>query len=103
MIKNENEPLACSLSNVELKERKKTIEKFKSLIHEKNETENGIIFKFKGDNENLEEIMNLVKLERKCCSFLTFDLKVQREAHPLQLTISGPAGTRDFLMHELGV
>ncbi|MCR6642527.1 MAG: hypothetical protein NVV82_26935 [Sporocytophaga sp.] len=103
MINNEKEPLVCSLTNVELNERKMIIEKFKSLIHEKNEIENGMVFKFAGNDGNLEEIMNLVKLERKCCAFLTFDVKVQKDAYPLQLTISGPDGTKDFLIHELGL
>ncbi|MBO9703002.1 MAG: hypothetical protein J7604_22500 [Sporocytophaga sp.] len=103
MIKNEKEPLICSLTNVELKERKKTIEKFKSMVYEKNEIENGIVFKLEGADDNLESIMNLVKLERKCCTFLTFDLRIQKDAYPLQVTISGPEGTRDFLIHELGL
>jgi len=103
MIKNERQPLTCSLTNVELKERKETIEKFKSLIYEKNEIENGMVFKFEGADDNLESIMNLVKLERKCCTFLTFDVKVKKNTYPLELTISGPEGTRDFLIHELGL
>jgi hypothetical protein len=100
---NEKEVLVCSLTNVEMKERMKTIEKFKSLIKEKKEIENGMVFQFEGNNKNLEEILDLMKLERQCCSFLTFDLKVQKESKPIQLTISGPEGTKDFLNYELGL
>ncbi len=103
MINNEKEPLVCSLTNVELKERKKIVEKFKSLIREKTEIENGMVFKFAGNDDNLEEIINLVKLERKCCAFLMFDVKIQKDAYPLHLTISGPEGTKEFLIHELGL
>lgn len=102
-VNNKKEVLACSLTNVDMKERMKTIEKFKSLIKEKKEIENGMLFQLEGNNSNLEEIVALMKLERQCCSFLTFELKVQKEVQPIELSISGPEGTKDFLAFELGL
>lgn len=100
---NEKEVLACSLTNVDKKERIKIIESFKSLIKEKKQIENGVALQFDGTNENFDKINSLVKLERQCCSFLTFDLKVGKESQPLVLTISGPEGTHEFLAEELGL
>lgn len=100
---NEKEPLACSLNGAEMKDRRKTIEKFTRLILKKEETGNGMLFHLDGSNKSLEEILALLQLERQCCSFLRFDLKIQKESMPVQLAISGPEGTKDFLADELGL
>lgn len=102
-VTTENESFSCSLTKVEMQERLRIIESFKTLIREKRTTESGLAFEFEGNNKNLEKIMELIELERKCCSFLTFDLKIQKEAEPLVLIISGPEGTMEFLSMELGL
>ena len=103
MEANKKEVLACTLTNIEMKERLKIMEKFKNLIKEKRVIENGLLLQFEGSNKNLEEILNLIRLERKCCPFLTFELKVDKEANPIFLTITGPEGTKEFLIFELGL
>lgn len=104
MKPNDEKPvMACSLTNVDKKERMKIIEEFKGLIKGKKKIENGLVLEFDGSNENYEKVNSLVKLERQCCSFLTFDLRVGKESQPLVLTISGPEGTHEFLAEELGL
>lgn len=104
MESNKDKPvIACSLTKEDMKTRMKVIDKFKLIIQSKEETENGILFHFQGSNSNLDEIINLIKLERQCCPFLTFDLKVLNEANQISLTISGPENTKEFLHYELGL
>jgi hypothetical protein len=42
-------------------------------------------------------IADVIEAERLCCRFLQFDLTVSPDAGPIILTISGPAGTAEFL------
>lgn len=100
---NPKEPLACSLTKTEMKERMKILEKFKGSINKKKEIENGIVFQLEGNDQNLDEVIALIKLERLCCPFLTFDLVVQKGDVPIQLSVTGPEGTTGFLVHELGL
>jgi hypothetical protein len=39
----------------------------------------------------------LIDLERQCCPFLRFELKVLPANGPIWLELTGPEGTRDFL------
>ena len=42
-------------------------------------------------------IAAVIDAERQCCRFLQFDLSVTPDAGPVALSISGPAGTAEFL------
>jgi hypothetical protein len=47
-----------------------------------------------GERERLERF---VSNERKCCSFLDFQLKAGRTGEPLLLLINGPAAAREII------
>jgi len=95
--------ICCTLNPSQLEERKKVLQKLQPLILEKTEIEKGYLFRFDGNNETMDQIVAIIKLERQCCPFLTFDLIVEKEANPLYLKITGPEGTKDFLLLELGL
>ena len=97
------EDLCCSLNPDEFKERKILLEKLKRLITGKSEIEKGFMFTFDGSADTLEEVIRIVKMERKCCPFLTFDFSIQKEDAPMFLKITGPDGIKDFLLEELGL
>jgi hypothetical protein len=102
MEKSENkDEICCTLNTSQMEERKKILREFRQFVKEKLELENGFQFEFDSNNEVMDRIFGLVKLERQCCAFLTFDLTVRNEINPIYLKITGPEGTKDFLLHEL--
>lgn len=44
-----------------------------------------------------------IALERLCCPFLEFELRLEREGGPLWLTLTGRRGVSAFLREELGI
>lgn len=97
-----NNSIYCILNNSELHERKKILQNIKPLIKEKTEIENGYNFKFQGDDEILQQIFEIIKMERTCCPFLNFSLIIEQEKKSILLKITGPSGTKDFLLYEFG-
>lgn len=64
-------PVACSLTEPELRERRSTVlQKLGQAVLGTVEVENGYAYRFPSDDEWLGELVNLVRLERRCCPFL---------------------------------
>jgi hypothetical protein len=59
--------------------------------------DNGYRLTFTASGNILSEIAAVVDAERQCCRFLQFDLTVTPGGGPVSLTLSGPAGTVEFL------
>lgn len=62
---------------------------------------NGVAFRLPADS--LEAIARFVTNERKCCPFLTFDIKVEPRGGAVLLSMTGPVGTREVLEAELSL
>lgn len=91
-------PVACSLTNAELQERRRgVLQKLRSAVDEVLETEDGYVYQFPSKAVAITELANLVELEHECCPFLKFRLTVEPGDAPLRLEITGPQGTKDFL------
>lgn len=58
-------------------------------------TADGLRFRFASDAWSA--IATTVEAERQCCRFLRFDIAVEPNGGPIWLSLSGPAGTREFL------
>ena len=52
---------------------------------------------FAAASDNLRAIAAVIDAERQCCRWLSFTLTVAPEGGPVVLTLSGPAGAREFL------
>jgi hypothetical protein len=50
----------------------------------------------------LEEAEELLALEGRCCSFLTFELRRDERKRSATLLIGGPEGAKPFIEAELG-
>ena len=93
--------LTCKLTTPELQERKRSvISKLKALMLAKTETASGFSYRFHGDDETLDLLNNFIKTERMCCDFFTFKLIVTAEGMA-EMELSGPIGTKDFIVSEL--
>ena len=98
-----NKPqLTCKLTTPELEQRKRTvIGELKALVKEKIETESGFKYRFDGSDATLDLLNSFIKTERLCCDFFVFTLTASNDAQSTWLELSGPEGTKEFIVHEI--
>jgi hypothetical protein len=91
-------PIACSLRPEDLHGRNADL--LPGLFRRAIGTEslpNGIRLLFNASSEALQAIASTIDAERQCCRFLRFELTLEPDAGPICLTLTGPAGTAEFL------
>lgn len=92
-------PIACSLTAPELQERRRAVlQKVRRAVQEVKELEDGYAYIFPSASGSLSEVAGLIELERQCCPFLRFRLTVEENGGSLLLEMTGPEGTKEFLM-----
>ena len=100
-INIQRQPLTCKLTTPELQQRRATvIRELKDLLLKKAEISDGLQFTFQSPDFVLDKLLDFIKSERLCCDFFSFHLSVSGDTATLQIT--GPAGTKEFLEHEVG-
>ena len=94
----EPQPIACTLSEEALKERKSTtLEQLFGQAKEVQQLPAGYRFRFEASDQVLMSIMEMITKERKCCTFLDFRLDISAAEGPVWLSLEGPEGTREFI------
>jgi hypothetical protein len=94
----DNTPIACSLTTVQLRDRKATLlAQFRSAVIETEELQEGYAFRLPGDGEWIGLIAELIVAERECCPFLAFEMAALPNMGPVIVRVIGPAGTKEFL------
>lgn len=89
-------PLVCTLLPDELRERRNSLlARVGAAIEETQERENGYAYRFPAGM--LNELAQVMGLERQCCSFLRFVLTAEPRNGALWLEVTGPDGTKAFL------
>lgn len=98
-------PIACSLSSVELDERRAVLAALRVRCRESRRLPagTGLLLRFDPAPGVLADLARVVELERECCRFLQFRLDVAADGGPILLELAGPSGTTDFLEHELSL
>ena len=92
-------PIACSLTGAELHDRRRTVlAKLRDAVVEVKELANGYSYSFPSEGSRFKELADMIELERQCCPFLQFSLTAAAAHGPLTLEITGPDGTKDFLL-----
>ncbi len=95
---NSTLPIACSLTDSEFRERRQTVlREARQKMLEVKEIADGYIYRFPSDDDSLAQIINLVRLERKCCRFLQFRITVEAGEGDTWLELTGAQGTKEFL------
>jgi hypothetical protein len=61
-------------------------------------TPDGYQIRFPAGDDILDLIARAVDAERQCCRFLRFSITVEPDGGPIAVDLSGPPGTREFLM-----
>jgi hypothetical protein len=87
-------PIACTLSEAELRQRRRDIlESFRRLQVSVKELPDGYAYSFAATREALLQVAQLVDLERGCCPFLSFKIVVEA-AGPMRLEVTGPGESK---------
>lgn len=90
--------IVCTLSAGQLSERRDGL--LADLFRQAGELslgEDRLESVFADSPEVLALLFEVLRAERQCCRFLTFELVAEPDLGPLRLTISGPPGTGEFL------
>ncbi len=92
--------LTCKLTSPELRQRKTTVvASLKNQVIQKEDLDNGYRYQFAASDRLTDELISFIKTEKQCCSFFEFSITFQE--HDTWLTISGPAGAKNFIDEEL--
>lgn len=96
-------PLACIPDAIEPSARAAHFERirhlFMAVVEERQPLPDGYAFRFPASS--FTELAKFVENERRCCPFLSFALEVPPAEGPVDLRITGPAGTTTFLDSEV--
>jgi hypothetical protein len=89
-------PIACSLNDKQLQERRKTVlSKVRESLNGSDELENGFSYRFVFSETLLSNLATLMNLERKCCPFLNFKLILESAGDIVSLELTGKNGTKE--------
>lgn len=96
--------IACKLNPPEFQKRRvDVLLRIKQHVKEQKSLTNGYALRFEGNEQRLEDAMQLLRLERDCCSFLTIKLTAEPGKGPIWLELTGPAGAKAFIKDEMGL
>ncbi len=101
MTQSDDILLACNITDQAAFEQRKLsiIELFKGATSTEL-TSSGYTFYFPSDGTWLSDLTTFIEVERHCCAFFQFDLRIPPHHAPLSLTISGASGVKAFLQQQ---
>lgn len=95
-------PIVCKLTGAEMPKRKATvIASLKQKLIEKKELAKGFSYKFTGSDALIDELAAFIKTERLCCAFFDFSLRIKGDGSAAWLSITGPKGSKKFILSEM--
>jgi hypothetical protein len=99
-----NTPLVCSLLPRELAERRRAVlVPLRAAALEVRALPSGLALRFGPTAGTLAQLAEFIELERQCCRFLSFELRVEPAGGAIWLQLNGPPGTSEMLSQELGL
>lgn len=97
-------PIVCTLTTPELRERRAgLLRRVRERLEEARPLAggDGYELRFPGDEETVAEVLELVRLESRCCAFLRFRVTLEPGGGAVTLEVSGPPGGAEVLAAEL--
>lgn len=102
---NEKEsPFACDMTAIAPEQRDAhlaTTKEVFGMVQNVRELPDGYAFDLPSQSHVLLKVADFVSLERLCCPFLGFCLKIQPEGGAVSLNITGRDGVKQFIMAEI--
>ncbi|MGH2550500.1 MAG: hypothetical protein ACRDHN_13995 [Thermomicrobiales bacterium] len=90
--------MSCGLSSEQLVERSETILRpLFAGVRERRELENGVEYRFSGDDAWKVRLYEFVDTERNCCSFIRIELAFESGFGPIWLRLSGDDNAQAFI------
>ena len=92
-------PIVCALTPDALRARREGL--LTELLRQSTGHEllpEGLRLRFAASAETLASVARAVEAERHCCRFLRFMITVEPDERPLTLELTGPQGTREFVV-----
>ena len=92
--------LACdlgALSGEERTRRSTVMARVSARFREVRETSDGYAARLDADPQLVQDALDWLLLERRCCSFLRLELRFEPSAGPVWLRFSGGPGVKEFL------
>ena len=100
--KSSHKALVCKLTGNDMQERKAAIiAALKTYVIERKELRNGYSYKFKADDQSIDQLTAFIKFERQCCDFFDYRLFVKDDFAYLELR--GPKGTKQFIDAKINI
>ena len=99
-------PLMCNLSALNPQQRKRIRELMTDLRAVQQgikELSDGYAIGLANDSSTIEKAAEYIVLERLCCPFFDFALRVESESGPVWLELSGREGVKEFAKIEFGI
>ena len=91
-------PMVCTLTPEQLQSvREELLPGLLARADEVTDLENGVRLAFRSQPGLLAELAQMMDRERGCCRFLRFELRLEPDAGPVILDVTGPPGTREIL------
>jgi hypothetical protein len=91
-------PITCKLTDSDFQQRRAGLLKtVAGGVVETKELEDGYAYRFPLDPTWVATLAKLITVERECCPFLRFSLRLEPAGGPIWLELTGPPGTKDFL------
>ncbi len=103
MSENNSLPIACNMGvfSPEARERHAAVVKWlKASVLDGRELPDGRRYRFAPEPSALTMLAEFIALERLCCPFFEFTLRLGSGSQTLWLDLTGPEGTREFVSHE---
>ena len=104
-------PIVCTLTEPELRERRAgLLRRVRARVLEARQLGGGparvgsgagFELRFAADEATVAEVLELVRLESRCCAFLRFRVTLEPAGGPLLLEVTGPPGGAELLADEL--
>jgi hypothetical protein len=96
-------PIACTLNDAEMRERRKTIlDAFRGATIDVTSLPLGYVYHFAPTSAVLAQIVELVDLERQCCPFLAFKIAVAANNQAICLEVTGPPEAKPMIADFFG-
>ena len=97
-------PIVCTLTAPELRERRAgLLQRVRQWLVEARPLGGaaGYELRFPGDEATVADVLEMVRLESRCCAFLRFRVTLEPGGQAVAVEISGPPGGAEILLGEL--
>lgn len=99
-------PLICNLGALDRVQRERhevnTSQLFGS-VEATEELVDGYAFRWPAESATILQVAEFITLERLCCPFFNFALRLESEGGPLWLKMTGREGVKQYLLAEVGL